>query len=223
MQSIQKPGSLFLQGKEYRLAFNFRAIAEAEAAYGVPLITGLPQEHIATPYVLLVLCMLHGALCGSRQQLPWEKLKKLLTVHNLPEVWAKIREAWAAALPDCEEEQWKSAAGAPLKAPELWDNLWSHARIDLGLSEGEFWRMTPRQLDLLSKRHRAHREWAELLNARLMAVVVNYSFCAPKEPVSAADFMPGLKASLRAEISEEMEAARIDAVFAAVAVPATPN
>jgi len=60
-------------------------------------------------------------------------------------------------------------------------------------------------------------------NARLMAVVVNYSFCAPKQPVSAANFLPGLTEAEREQVTEAQEAAQIDAVLGAVAVLATPN
>lgn len=34
-----------------------------------------------------------------------------------------------------------------------WDDLWAVARYDLGISEQEFWALTPRQFNLLVERH----------------------------------------------------------------------
>jgi Phage tail assembly chaperone protein, TAC len=35
-----------------------------------------------------------------------------------------------------------------------WGQLWAYARVDLGLSDAEFWRLTLYELDLLTVRHR---------------------------------------------------------------------
>lgn len=66
------------------------------------------------------------------------------------------------------------------------------ARIDIGLSEQEFWEMTPRQFQLLVKRHemRILREWQPM--ACLMALTANChrdSSVRP-QPYSPEDFLP---------------------------------
>ena len=223
-RSIQPAVKLFVAGREYSLVFSFEGIAKAEDAFGLSLITGIGPKDLEAPSVPRIASMLYGALRAFHSEIGWEQAKKLLTVRNHAGVWAKVLEAWMASMAEPETgDAVQASAAPPMTARQLWDNLWSHARHDLGIQEAEFWQMTPRQLDLLSRRHRAEREWAELQQARLMAVVVNYSFCAPKEPVSAADFMLSLKPSEREEISEDLIAARFEALFAPVAVVARPN
>lgn len=72
----------------------------------------------------------------------------------------------------------------------MWLNLWSHARIDLGLSSEEFFEMTPRQLDALTHRHLRQMEEREFLFAQLTSCVVNFSMVHPEKPSQAKDFMP---------------------------------
>lgn len=72
----------------------------------------------------------------------------------------------------------------------MWQNLWSHARIDLGLSKREFLTSSPRHLDGFTKRHQQRVECNEFLVAQLTACVVNFSMCRPKESVETKDFMP---------------------------------
>ena len=68
--------------------------------------------------------------------------------------------------------------------------LWSHARIDLGLTDEEFYDLTPRQIDALSKRFRERTVEQEFLFAQLTTYVVNFSRWPPKEPAGPKDFMP---------------------------------
>ena len=224
--AIQKPVSLFLNGNEYLLVFDFQAIYESEQAYGLPLITGLPLEHLVEPYVQLVVSMLYGALRRHHCKFTWERTKDLLSLGNVTKVWASLLDAWAQGLPEQNVEtdgEEKPLPQLDLPAQKLWGNIWSHARGDLGLSEEEFWAFTPRQLDLLSKRFAMRQQWHELLNARLMAVVVNYSTYAPDPPVSPAQFMSSIEPAEREEIDDEVIAARIDALLGAVAIPGKPN
>jgi hypothetical protein len=76
----------------------------------------------------------------------------------------------------------------------LWLQLWSHVRIDLGLTDEEFYDLTPRQIDALSKRFRdratERASEQEFLFAQLTTYVVNFSHWPPKEPASPKDFMP---------------------------------
>jgi hypothetical protein len=58
------------------------------------------------------------------------------------------------------------------------------------LTDAEFYRLTPRQFNLLAKRLIAEREHRELLAAYTTAAVINFSMHAPDEPVCPRDFMP---------------------------------
>lgn len=68
--------------------------------------------------------------------------------------------------------------------------MWSIARYDLGLSDVEFYSLTPRQFDALVKRRERDVVTTEFLFAQLTAAVVNFSTCRPKETVHPRDFMP---------------------------------
>lgn len=64
------------------------------------------------------------------------------------------------------------------------------ARFHLGLTDDEFFRLTPRQLRLLLNRHREATQHAELLHGIIAAAVVNSGFSAPKKGVEPRLFMP---------------------------------
>jgi hypothetical protein len=56
----------------------------------------------------------------------------------------------------------------------------------------------------------------------LASVTANYSICAPKEPLCAADFVPGLKRPEAPELSDEEIAAQINAVLLPRAITVQP-
>ncbi len=66
----------------------------------------------------------------------------------------------------------------------------STARIDLGLSTGEFYALTGRQLDALMRRRLRRVEDGGFMLAQLTAYVINFSMCRPEKPVAIKDFMP---------------------------------
>lgn len=71
-------------------------------------------------------------------------------------------------------------------------NLWSFARLELGLETSEFYAMTPRWFDALRRRHESMTEDREFLIAQLTSYVVNFSYRPPKEQVHPKDLMPSL-------------------------------
>jgi hypothetical protein len=46
-----------------------------------------------------------------------------------------------------------------------WERLWAFGRFDLGQSEADFWRLTPREFALLAERHHERSEWEDLRHA----------------------------------------------------------
>lgn len=60
----------------------------------------------------------------------------------------------------------------------------------MGLTSEEFFELTPRQFHALVLRYKERNERAELLMGIQTAVLANHSYCAPKKPYSAYDFMP---------------------------------
>ena len=57
------------------------------------------------------------------------------------------------------------------------------------MTEADFFRLTFRQLDHLLKRHKQHIERERTLVASLQAVIINFSMCRPKEPVTVDDLL----------------------------------
>jgi hypothetical protein len=74
----------------------------------------------------------------------------------------------------------------------LWERCWSSARILLGLSSAEFYRLTPRQYSVLMDRYREQAEHHELLAGILASTIANYSGKTLESGVvkEARDFMP---------------------------------
>jgi hypothetical protein len=60
----------------------------------------------------------------------------------------------------------------------------------LGLTDEEFFHMTPRQFHLLLEQYRHKTEYAEMLNGLVCSTVANWSMSAPKKPLTHVDFMP---------------------------------
>lgn len=71
-------------------------------------------------------------------------------------------------------------------------SLWSFGRYNLGLSEREFWKLTPAQFYALSQRHKQERELKMLDSASIVAAIynVNRDPKKRKRPFSPYDFMP---------------------------------
>ena len=113
----------------------------------------------------------------------------------------------------------KPSGGPELSGPKLWSSLWSHAIYDLGIPEERFWRLSPRQLGLLTSRFERRQQREELLIGLLGSVTANYGFRAPDEPLSATDLIFSGKQRAEDE-SDEAIAARINAQLMAVARPA---
>jgi hypothetical protein len=65
--------------------------------------------------------------------------------------------------------------------------------VTLGLTDRQFYRLTPRQLHLLLDRHREQVDHQELLTGIIAAAVYNSSMNRPKQPLSPKHFMPGYR------------------------------
>src|ERR1019366_5506118 len=85
-------------------------------------------------------------------------------------------------------------AGTELTPAEQWLHLWSSARYDLGLSDDDFYSLTPRQLNALF-RHRERqrdydREHTEYMAAQIVAMVANTGFRSFEKAREPREFMP---------------------------------
>lgn len=104
MHHPEKPSAkLTLSGVEYKLVYDFEAIAEAEDILDKPLITGLRGRDITTPKVNLVRAMFFACAHAYHPELTYEQAKAFITRTNLVEIWPKVLEAWTLAQPDAEK------------------------------------------------------------------------------------------------------------------------
>lgn len=86
--------------------------------------------------------------------------------------------------------------------------------MNLGLSDAEFWRLTPRELFLLWDRHRERLEERRYLAGLVCATFANFNGMAkPGRQLTPADFVPLKNANPGDEPSEEELAQRIEAAF----------
>ncbi len=90
--------------------------------------------------------------------------------------------------------------------------MWSTARYDLGLTDAEFWRLTPRQYAALLKRHHHKVEHDEYMLAEIISKTVNFSFCHPEHPTKTIDFMPSMRGK---KVSQAQTIERLKAQFRA--------
>jgi len=71
-------------------------------------------------------------------------------------------------------------------------SLWSVGRYDMGLTDEEFYALTPRQFAALYDRLLEQRKHLELIIGHNTAATYNSSFSPPSKPVAPARFMPSL-------------------------------
>ena len=66
-------------------------------------------------------------------------------------------------------------------------------RYDLGLSEEEFWHLTPRELMALQERHEEAQEWQDYRAGVVAAAIVNMLKTKGGKTYKPQDFMPTRK------------------------------
>ena len=68
--------------------------------------------------------------------------------------------------------------------------MWAVGRYDLGLTEEEFWGLTPRQYRALLDRHEEAQEWQDYRAGVIAATVVNMLKAKGGKTYKPTDFMP---------------------------------
>jgi len=104
---VVKFATLKVDGTEYKLVYDFNAIAEAEALTGLNLLTGminLWQDLTATKLMgaSIVRGLLYAAL---RPKLDLEAVGHMIRVDTLTDIVAAIREAYAESMPVPEKNE----------------------------------------------------------------------------------------------------------------------
>jgi len=106
MHHPEKPVvKLSLDGTDYKLCYDFEAIAEVEELLDKPLITGIREKDVRTPTVSLVRAMFFATAHAHHPALTFAQAKHLVTRDTLVAVWTKVLEAWTASQPEPEESE----------------------------------------------------------------------------------------------------------------------
>jgi hypothetical protein len=125
------------------------------------------------------------------------------------------------------ESRRPSAAREITREPS-WSDYLVFARLRLGISDDEFYRLSPRQFVALWRGWEL-KEREDLRRIALLRMdVINFSFCRPKKPITLSDLLPGEAQTQRAEPSRprmtrklRQEIANSWRAIATVAAPAT--
>ena len=99
----QKTTSINLAGREYKLVFDFDAIAEAEDLLDRPILSGLTKREFDHPRINLVRGFFFAAALKHQPDLTYEQAKALVTPQAMPSIWAECLGAWAASMAKPEE------------------------------------------------------------------------------------------------------------------------
>jgi hypothetical protein len=100
---------------------------------------------------------------------------------------------------------------------------WRVGRVVLGLSDEEFYSLTPKQLYMLLDEHERQIEHQEFMLAQVCSTTANWSMCAPKQPLKPEMFMPSAwakeeKTTRKRKPSAKALAARVRAAFSGLQV-----
>ena len=68
--------------------------------------------------------------------------------------------------------------------------MWAVGRYDLGLTEEEFWHLTPRQFAALMERHEEAQEWEDYRAGVVACTIVNMLKTKGGKTYKPEDFMP---------------------------------
>lgn len=79
----------------------------------------------------------------------------------------------------------------------------SVARYDLGLSEQEFWELTPAQFDSLNERHVLHKQVEDYRAGLIASILCNIHRKEGDTPLEPADFFGNLPRSGKREMTPE--------------------
>ena len=90
--------TLTLDGTNYALLFSLEAIATAEDATGLPLITGLRAKDVDTPRISMIRALLWACMLPNFPKTTREEAAALVTQWNWRDVWEKVVETWVAGM-----------------------------------------------------------------------------------------------------------------------------
>jgi hypothetical protein len=171
-----------IAGQAWPLVITYRVLLDCQEIAGVDML----GQNLGDPSASLLRSLMYCALQYAGAPCSLEEVGRAIA--RAPQKTRRIlAEAWRASLPDADPE--REASDKRTGSPLTWNDVWAAAREEHRLSDDEWLDMTPRQFRALEdlRLNRLRRE--EFLVGMLAATTANFSFCAPKKPLTADNFL----------------------------------
>jgi hypothetical protein len=204
---------LVLGGRDRWLIFDLQALALASVALGVYLLAdvrALIAPSLRELRVLLWAGLVRDdpALADARYMV---HVASWVPATQLPSVLPVVMMAVQAALPEPDgqprDPEADALKDAPRTTPLTWTELEALGRVELGLSESDFWQLTLRQFAAMMARVWERERRADLRIGILASLIANANRDPKKrqQPFTAFDFFPQLHVPTSpAQHSEEL-------------------
>jgi len=144
-ERLTRAVKLQLGGAEWPITITHDVLLGLEEETGADVLGG--EIDVWRPSASSLLAIVWLALRRTRRQLSRAQAAAWIVPVSVPAIQAAIVEAWAAAMPDPDPTV---AGGSPKNL--RWAQAYAMARVDLGLTEGEWLSMTPRVVQELFRR-----------------------------------------------------------------------
>lgn len=131
-------------GKPLRLVLTMRALLAFEEQTGVAF--GSKSDPRAIRALLWALTREY------HEQVRLMTINDFWTLDQIPNVIEQVIPIFKASVPDLDPKMAKVKAVDTQTRLTQWESLWAIGRVDLHLSEAEFWSLTPRMFHELVKR-----------------------------------------------------------------------
>ena len=187
--------SLSLGGKDWPVLFSHQALLDVETSTGLDILAGEFKVTMLSAKAMraTVHALLAVAALPSPPPYTVKEVGKLIGLKTLGKVRNALVEAWRAAMPEMEPGVPPSHAGAKPKVggpgARTWMEIWADNRQSLNLSDEQWLAYTPRMVQQLARERLEVIRRQELMLSRIGAATVNFSMCAPKNPVADTHFM----------------------------------
>jgi hypothetical protein len=143
-----------------------------------------------------------------------------LTMLNYESVARMLMAVMKESAPEMSEAEARELASKVKGKRTDWLGLWSYCRTDLGLSEDEFWSLTPRMHRALADRRVERMRQGEIQLARIAAFFASAQFGSRSQSWDPDDFMtvraPSESRAAAVPMSPEEQFERIRAINAAM-------
>ena len=177
------PGvNLSFDGRGWPLLFTHDVLLACDELTGGGVWTGI---NLSRPRARLLRALLWGLLRRAGGDYTLRQVSDRITPGAMNAIHDAICRAWAASMPEPDEEDAPAKPQKPLTPMDAW----AMANHDLGLSDQEWLDMTPRQVHALRKRQLERLQREEVLVGIIAATAANFGFCRPKRPLRADSFM----------------------------------